>query len=518
MSKLRWLAALAIILSLSPASAVKAQSQDPGKKESKAEQQAETKKPKERTVVTEHTITINGQQIPYKATAGTILLRDAKGHPTASMFYVAYTRSDATDMSARPISFLYNGGPGSSTVWLHMGAYGPKMVATANAAPTGPAPYRIVDNPYSLLPVTDLVFIDAVGTGYSHTVGKATGKDFYGVDEDVRSFGQFIRRYVTKNDRWNSPKFLIGESYGTFRSAALGNYLQQHYNMDLNGIVLMSNVLDLGTISFAPGSDMPYIFYVPSYAAAAYYHKMLKNPPSDLVKFLAAARQFASTDYAQALIKGSALGASEENAVAQRLSYFTGLSVNYLIKAKLRVNLPQFMVQLQRAKGLTTGRLDARFTGPLYDLLSEYAQYDPQATAISSAFTAAFDSYIREDLHYFSNRNYITESDQVNRKWDWKHAGMRGYGFPGSPNVEGDLIHALISNTRLHVQVENGYYDLATPFFATEYTMDHLGLPANIERHIQLRYYHSGHMMYLRPQSHKDLSGNVSQFIEKYSK
>jgi carboxypeptidase C (cathepsin A) len=472
-----------------------------------------TEESKEQSSVTEHSIRVDGQTTPYKATAGTIILKDAKGEPTGSMFYVAYTRSDVDDLSRRPVAFFYNGGPGSSTIWLHMGAFGPKRVATVDAAPTPPAPYRLVDNEDTLLSVTDEVFIDAMGTGFSHALGKAENKDFWGVDQDVAAFAQFITTYITENNRWNSPKFLIGESYGTFRSVALGNYLQSHDNLDLNGIVLISSVLDLGTISFYPGEDLAYILYVPSYAATACYHKVM-NCPSDLDGFLQQARQFAETDYSDALMKGSNLSQSERESVANKLSQFTGLSEDYILKADLRVSLPQFMQELQRAKGLTTGRLDSRFSGFSDDPLAEYAFSDPQSSALSSAYTAAFNQYIREELKFGQGMTYHPSANFDGANWDWKHAGGGGYGFPGSPNVEPDLTEALISNPNLRVEVENGIYDLATPFFETEYTMDHLDLPANLRSHVQLKYYDAGHMMYVAEQPHAKLKANVSAFIQ----
>jgi carboxypeptidase C (cathepsin A) len=483
--------------------------------ESKA---AETSaQPKEESSVTDHSIRIGNETIPYKATAGTILLKDDKGEPTGLMFYVAYTRSDVKDMSTRPVAFFYNGGPGSSTIWLHMGAYGPKRVVTTDAGPTPPAPYELVDNQDTLLDKTDEVFIDAMGTGFSHAVGKAQDKDFWGVDEDVHAFAQFISTYVSRNNRWNSPKYLIGESYGTFRSVALGNYLQSHDGMYLNGIVLMSNVLDLGTISFLPGDDISYILYLPSYAATACYHKVM-SCPADLNGFLEQARQFASTDYAEALLKGAALGATEKAAIAKKLSQFTGLSEDYIMKADLRVNLAQFMAELQRSRGLSTGRLDSRFSGPLPDPLSEYGEYDPQSTAVSGAFTAAFNDYIREDLKFGQNMQYKVSANFAGASWDWKHNSGRGFGFPGAPNVEPDLVEALITNPHLHVEVENGLYDLATPFFGTEYTMQHLDLPPSLQDHVQLKYYDAGHMMYLHAASLAKLSGNVRNFIASTSK
>lgn len=467
---------------------------------------------KEKSSVTDHTVRLNGQTIPYKATAGTIILKNEKDEPTASMFYVAYTRSDVQDVSRRPVTFFYNGGPGSSTVWLHMGAYGPKRVATADAAPTPPAPYQLVDNQDSLLDVTDEVFIDAIGTGFSRAVGKAQDKDFWGVDSDVRSFAQFIATYITENGRWNSPKFLIGESYGTFRSAALANYLQSQHNIDLNGIVLMSSVLDLGTISFAPGEDLPYILYLPSYAATACYYKML-NCPSDLNGFLEQVRKFAETDYASALLQGNRLSQSDREKIAKQMAEFTGLSEDYILKADLRVNLPQFREELQRAKGLTTGRLDSRFSGYIVDPLAEYASGDPQSTALEGAYTAAFNDYVRHDLKFGEGMNYIVESEAAERQWDWKHGGGPGE-FPGAPNVERDLVSALVQNPSLHVEVENGLYDLATPFFETEYTMDHLDLPAALRDRVTLKYYDAGHMMYVNPAAHAKLRANVAAFIE----
>lgn len=494
--------------------------QKPGKvpKETGEKATSESVKPKESSSVTHHTIRLDGRNIPYEATAGTILLKNEKGDPTASIFYVAYTRSDVQNLSERPLAFLYNGGPGSSSAWLHMGAFGPRRVITANAEPTPPAPYKVVDNAHCLLDKADLVFIDPVGTGFSHAVGKAKDKDFWGIDQDVHSIAQFIDTYVSRNDRWNSPKFLIGESYGTFRSAALADYLQSHDGMDVNGIVLISTVLDMETLSFRLGDDMPYVFYLPSYAATACYHKVLKDRPADLNAFLMEARHFASTEYAHALMKGSNLSAQERADVLKKLSYFTGLSQDYLAKAKLRVSLRQFMEELQRSRGLTTGRLDARFSGPTYDLLGEFAAYDPQETAITGAFTAAFNNYVRQALKFGKGKTYLLMNGRV--KWDWKrkHPPTGSSGFPGSPSVMGDLAQALIANPHLQVQVENGFFDLATPFFATEYTMDHLGLPPNLEDHIHMEYYQAGHMMYLRDASLARLKTNIDAFIDNASR
>src|SRR5215475_4430524 len=468
---------------------------------------------KEESSVTDHTIRIGGQNIPYKATASTTLLKNEKGDATGLLYSVAYTRSDVKDLSTRPIAFLYNGGPGSATMWLHMGAFGPRRVQTVDGQFTPPAPYKLVDNTESLLDKTDLVFIDAMGTGYSHAVCKAQDKDFYGIDEDVEAFAQFIVTYLSRNSRWNSPKFLIGESYGTFRSAALGNYLQNHDTVHLNGIVLISSVLDLSTLSFAPGDDRPYIFYFPSYAAVAWYYKVLKNRPADLAPFIEEARKYAQGDYAAALYKGAGLSAADKAAVAKRLSYFTGLAEDYLMKADLRVTLSQFRAELQRNEGLTTGRIDARFTGYTYDLLEENAQGDPEGPAVGGAFTALVNSYNHDELKFGKDKVYHNSANAFG-SWNWTRREPRRFGFPGAPNVDQDLAQAMITNPKLLVQVENGYYDLATPFFATEHTMEHLGLPEALQKNIKLDYYNAGHMMYWHDQDRTSLHSQISSFID----
>jgi carboxypeptidase C (cathepsin A) len=499
------------------AARVRAQEKD-AKPADKPVETAPAAPPKEESSVTDHSIKIGGQTIPYKATAATILLKNEKDEPTALVYFTAYTRSDLKDLSQRPVAFVYNGGPGSSSVWLHMGSFSPRRVITVNADATPPAPYKLSENPHCLLDRTDLVFLDPVGTGFSHAVGKAQDKDFWGVDQDVKSLAQFVNTYVSRNGRWNSPKFLIGESYGTFRSAALSNYLQSHDGLYFNGIVLISSVLNLGTISFNAGEDMPYVFYLPSYAATAWYHKVLKDRPADLTPFLEEARQYAQSDYASALIKGSKLGEAEKAAVAKKLSRFTGLGEDYLVKANLRVNLPQFTKELQRSRGLTTGRLDARFSGWSYDLLGEYAEYDPQDTSITGPFTAVFNNYVREELKFGQDKPYRTLSEEANQAWDWKHRGGENFGFPGSPNVEGDLIQAMLTNPHLQVEVENGLYDLATPFYGTEYTMEHLGLPDKLQKNIRLQYYDAGHMMYLRDEDLVKLKSNIASFIDGASR
>lgn len=482
---------------------------------------------KETASVTEHAIRLKGQIVPYRATAGTTLLRDDRGEPIGLMYAAAYVRTDVKDPSTRPIAFFYNGGPGSASLWLHLGAFGPRRAATVDAAFTPPAPYALVDNAETLLDRTDMVFIDAMGTGYSRPVGKGQPKDFYGVDEDVNAFAQFIRTFISRNGRWNSPKFLVGESYGTFRSAALANTLQSRDGIHLNGVVLISSVLDLASITFSPGDDRPYILYLPSYAAVAWYHNALEDRPADLDAFLAEVRRYAQGEYASALFKGAALAPAEKRAVALKLAGYTGLAVDYWLKADLRVTLSRFNVELERDRGLTTGRIDARFTGFTRDLLSENAQGDPEGPAVGGAYTALVNAYNHQELRYGQDQAYVT-SHRGGREWNWKRqpagggfpgapASSGGF-FPGAPNVQGDLSQAMITNPKLLVQVENGYYDMATPFFATEFTMAHLGLPPELAGNLVMNYYPAGHMMYLHDESRARLHDNLAAFIDRAMK
>ncbi len=463
--------------------------------------------------VTQHTATIGGQRIDYDATVGSIILRDDDGRPTAAVYYTAYTRRGPRDMDRRPITFAYNGGPGSSSIWVHMGAFGPRRVVTPDAEHASPPPYEIVDNQYSPLDETDLVFIDPVGTGFSKPLGEGKGKDFWGVDEDARSLGQFISRYLSENGRWNSPRYLMGESYGTTRSAALANYLQRSENIDLNGVILISSVLDFQTIAFSPGNDVPYVLYLPSFAAVAYYHHALPEQPQALDPFLRQAEQFALGDYAHALLAGGTLESAERDRILEQLHRYTGLSMDYLDKADLRVNNSQFEKELMREHGIVIGRLDARFAGPTDDMLGEYADYDPQSAAVSSAFTSAWNSYLHNELNFGRDMRY-TVSGNVN-PWNWTHGGRRGW--PGFTNVAVDLAQAMKHDPKLQVLVNNGVYDLATPYFATVYTMDHLGLPPELRSHIQRVDYEAGHMMYLHVPSLAKLKQNIAAFIERTS-
>lgn len=443
--------------------------------------------------VTHHSVTVDGRAIAYTARAGTITLHNDKDQPTVRMFYTAYTADGVTDINRRPVTFLYNGGPGSSSIWLHMGSFGPVRVVTADGTAGGPPPYRLVENQYSLLDKTDLVFIDAPGTGFSRLIGAGTPKEFFGVDQDARAFSQFIQTYITKFNRWNSPKFLFGESYGTTRSAALVDVLQ-HQDVAFNGVVLLSSILSFGLdysrSSIATG-DWAYVLYLPSEAASAWYHHKV-NRSIGLDAFVENARHFALGEYMSALAKGAGLGAVEKAGVVQRLHDFTGLSQQYIRESNLRVPYYRFESELLRGQGKIVGRLDSRFETYSLDSAAEGPDWDPSDVSLSAPFVSTFNQYVRQDLKYETEAHYYpTHYDVVNRAWDFKHAGVE------PPNVAPDLAEAMTTNPHLHVFSANGYYDFATPFFATQYTLDHLNLAPPLQKNITYGFYESGHMVYI---------------------
>ncbi|MHB1839492.1 MAG: S10 family peptidase [Acidobacteriaceae bacterium] len=467
--------------------------------------------PPERNSVTHHTLALNGQTIHYTATAGTLIVRDAQDKPYGSFFYVAYTQ-DGAEPKTRPVTFLYNGGPGSSSMWLHMGSFGPVRIETDSPQATPPAPYHLVPNPYSLLDKSDLVFIDAMGTGFSQPVGKATLKDYFGVDQDVLAFNRFIARYITVNQRWNSPKFLIGESYGTTRSAGL-SYSLEKSGIALNGVVLVSSILNFN--EHAPGLDNDYMNNLPSYAAIAWYHDKLANKPSDLKTFLEQVRTYARGPYAEALAQGQNLSATEEDQVAQKLSQMTGLSVQYLKESNLRVSASDFRKELMRDDRRTLGRYDARFEGIDMDAVGEGPTYDPSSTGITGAFVAAFHSYLADELKYSSDEEYKVNGRGPHFQWDWKHTPPDDSGGRGRelwPDVALDLGAAMRQNPHLQLFSANGYFDLATPFFETEYDIAHMELDPTLRKNIRFGYYPSGHMIYLNVDALKQLKGDLAQF------
>ncbi|MFT3791753.1 MAG: peptidase S10 [Rudaea sp.] len=467
----------------------------------------------------EGSVTIGGKTIDYKAVAGTLILDDKKGEGTASIFYAAYFKK-GVEASKRPVMFIYNGGPGSSTVWLHMGAFGPRRVVTADDERTPAAPYGLVNNEYSLLDVADLVFIDAPGAGFSTFADKEKGpKEYFGVDPDAQAFAQFIGKFLSKYGRWNSPKYLCGESYGTTRSALLANVLQNEKAIDVNGVILISQVLNMAMLidfpQINPGVDLSYQLVLPSYAATAWYHKKSPNPPADLQTLLREVEGFAMGEYAQALAAGTALDPARKHAVAEKLHAYTGLPVDYIERADLRVNGGEFQHTLQIDRGLTTGRLDSRFSGPALDQLAQSAGYDPQSAAISSAYYGAFNDYVRKQLKFGQDQTYelFAEGSQA---WKFEHKQPGGdFAVPGFPNVMPDLAAAMKQNPRLHVMLNSGYYDLATPYYTADYEMRHLPIPTNLAGNIETHYYESGHMVYAHLPALEKLHANVAAFVQK---
>ena len=468
---------------------------------------------KEEKSVTHHSIIIGNNKIKYTATAGNLIIKDAADSAIASINYFSYASDDVNDPSSRPIAFSYNGGPGSSSIWLHMGALGPKRVETTDAGYTPPPPYKTVDNEYSIIDKIDLVMIDPVGTGFSKAVGKKQDKDFWGVDQDISSISKFIKQYVSENNRWNSPKFLIGESYGTTRSAGIVDYLQSNENMAFNGVILVSLATDIGAIFDIPGSDRAYPMFIPSYTAISWYHHLLPDQPEELEPILQKARKFALGEYSEALMKGNDLSDSEKDVIAGKLHQFTGLSTDYIKKSNLRIEEGKYTQELMNENNKVVGRLDARFLGTSFDPLSEMAEYDPQSASVSSAFTAAFLDYIHRDLKYGIEKNYNIMGN-VYQHWDWKHkAPAKGEG-QWLVNTGVDLAHAMIYNPHLKVLVLQGNYDLATPILGTEYMVSHLNIDKETQQHISIKYYDAGHMMYLYFPALKKMKEDMAEFID----
>jgi carboxypeptidase C (cathepsin A) len=474
--------------------------------------------PPEKPVATHHELTLDGKTLKYTATAGTLLIRDEEDKPYGSIFYVAYTL-DGADPTSRPVSFLYNGGPGSATLWLHMGSFSPVRIETDSPNATPGPPFKLVPNQYSLLDKSDLVFIDAPLTGYSRAVGKATAKEFTGVDQDLQAFDRFIIRYITVNQRWNSPKFLIGESYGTTRSAALADMLGND-GVQLNGVVLISSILNYNIR--AGGYDTLYIGNLPSYAAAAWYFNKIPNKPADLAAWVQQAREFASGPYAHALFEGHNLPAAELDSVAKEVSRFTGLSVDYVKETNLRISPTRFRKEVLRDDRRTLGRYDMRFEGVDTDAAGETPSYDASDTGISGAFVAALHDYLQRELKYESTEAYRPSAGSIGQ-WDWKHKPTSG-GFNMGPReqpqpyVAADLANAMRKNPHLRVFSANGYFDLATPFFITEYDLDHMDLDPALRGNIEFGYYPSGHMIYLNLDALHKLKDDLAAFITKAEK
>jgi len=473
--------------------------------------------PQDKLVETRHTIRIGGKEIRYTVTTGTMVLseevkdkdKDVETEkPRAQMFFIAYTRDGLKDKSRRPVTFSFNGGPGSSSVWLHMGVLGPRRVVLTDDGELPPPPFKLADNQYSILDETDLVFIDPMGTGYSRPVEGEKSKDWHGFKKDIESVGDFIRLYVTRYNRWLSPKFLAGESYGTTRAAGLSGYLQERHGMYLNGLMLISAVLDFTTIDFNINNELPYILFLPGYAAAAWYHKKL-NLKLPLQSLLREVEQFAMGEYAAALFKGDSLNPGERAHIVDKLARYTGISKEFIERTNLRILDQHFFKELLRDRGRTIGRLDGRFTGIDRSGVTERHEFDPLLTNVLGPYTAAFYEYVRAELKFESDLPYEILSDKV---WmNWSYAQFENQYV----HVAETLRKSMTFNPHLKVFVANGYYDLGTPYFATEYTFNHLGLDESLRANIRMEYYDAGHMMYIHLPSLKAMKKDLAQFIEE---
>jgi len=467
---------------------------------------------------THHTITLNGRELAYTATAGRIILKaedEKEGEkPKAAIFFVAYTAdrpegtTEGEQAAARPITFSFNGGPGSSSVWLHLGLLGPRRVVLEEDGRPLPPPYRLIDNAFTLLDKTDLVFIDPVTTGFSRAVPGEKDKQFHGFKPDIETVGDFIRLYVSRYHRWGSPRYLIGESYGTTRAAGLAGYLQERHGLYLNGIMLISVVLNFMTVDFDPGNDLPYVLFLPTYTATAHYHNRLEPIlQADLRQTLAEVEAFALGEYATALMQGDALPDEAATALAARLARYTGLSQMYVEATNLRINIHRFVKELLRDERRTAGRLDSRFTGIDRDAAGEGHEYDPSYAIIQGAYTGLLNDYVRRELGFESDLPYEILTERVH-PWNFEQH-QNSY-----VNVGETLRKAMSMNPHLRVFVANGYYDLATPYLATQYTLNHLQLDRSRRDNVTMRYYEAGHMMYIHDPSLAQLKADLDTFLE----
>jgi carboxypeptidase C (cathepsin A) len=498
--------------------------QKPGKESAPSKTEGKEEKPplKDNLVMTQHQVRIGGKEVKYTVTAGTMVLKEEPADrekewegekPRAQVFFIAYTRDSngaksterTSALAKRPLTFSFNGGPGSSSVWLHLGVLGPRRVVMTDEGELPRPPFELTDNQYSLLDETDLVFIDPVSTGYSRAADGQKPKEWHEFRKDIESVGDFIRLYTTRYNRWTSPKFLIGESYGTTRAAGLSGYLQERHGLYLNGLMLISSVLDFTTIRFHPNNELPFILFLPGYAATAWYHKKAGVGQS-LKKFLKEAEEFAAGSYASALLKGDLLPVEERLQIVQELRRFTGLSNDFIERTNLRILDQHFFKELLRESGRTVGRLDSRFLGLDRLGVTEAAEYDPLLTNVLGPYTAGFYDLVRAELKFESDLPYEILSEKV---WPWS--------FPAFENqylsVAETMRKAMTYNPHLRVFVANGYYDLGTPYSATEYTFNHLGLDKSLHTNIHMEYYEAGHMMYIHMPSLKKMKADLVKFM-----
>lgn len=466
--------------------------------------------PKEQTTQTQHRLMINGLEMVYTATAGTLVIHEEDEEqgvkPKATVFYVAYTKRGVENIASRPVTFAFNGGPGSSSVWLHLGLLGPRRVLSNDEGQPLPPPYRLVDNEYSLLDMTDLVFIDPVSTGYSRSAPGEKPRQFHEFQKDIEVVGEFIRLYITRNQRWGSPKFLIGESYGTTRAAGLSGFLQNEYGIYLNGILLVSAVLNFQTVHFHHGNDLPYALFLPTYAATAWYHGMLGQEWKSLRALLREVEAFAEGPYTLALMQGVRLTGDAYQQTLNQLARFTGLSTDYLERTNLRPSIFRFVKELLRHERRTVGRLDSRFKGLDRDAAGEQPDHDPSYSSIQGPYTATLNDYIRRELQFESDLPYEILTDKV---WPWNYEKFQNQYV----DVADTLREAISRNPHLKVFLASGYYDLATPYFAADYTVSHLGLEPHLRQNLAVHYYEAGHMMYIHKPSLVAMHNDMSDFI-----
>jgi len=477
--------------------------------------------------VTHHTITLNGRPHPYTATVGTLTVNKTDEQPGARIFFFAYTLDGVKDPATRPIAFVFNGGPGSSSVWLHMGAWGPRRVVMTEEGFSVKPPFGLADNDNSLLDVTDLVFIDPVSTGYSRPLPGESKSQFHGVGEDVASVGEFIRLYITRYERWASPKFILGESYGTTRAAGLSGFLQgRTFGMYLNGIVLISSVLDFQTIMFPPGNNLSYVLFLPHYTATAWYHGKLESKLQGraLRDVLKEAEDFALNEYSVALLKGNRLAKDEAEKVADKVAFYTGLSRDYVKQSNMRIRHDRFVKELLRSDFATVGRLDSRFKGRDEDAAGENYEFDPSSAAIQGAFSTMLNHYVRTELGYKEDIPYAIYGNVY--PWNFLSSPEEPEPFPGTRrgrfggmtvNVADVLRRAMSENPFLQVFCANGYYDGATPYFGTEYTFSQMGYNGEFRDRVHMGYYEAGHMMYIHRPSHLKLKADLAEFIKHAS-
>ncbi len=478
-----------------------------------ADEEAPKETPEAKTWVTDQSARVGGQKIDYTVTAGTMLMKNDDDEPTALFGYTAYVKKGG-DRNERPIMFAYNGGPGSASIWLHMGILGPQRAVVEDAGWTNNGPYKRVNNDYSIIDEVDLVMVDPVGTGFSKPVGEGKGEDFWGVDQDIKSVSEFIVQYLTENKRWASPKYILGESYGGIRSGGVAYYLLNNHMVALNGVVLVSPFMEFATGFVGMGIDLPHVMFLPTFASTANYHGALAEKHDDLPAFMKEVGDFALNEYAPALLMGNRLGAEQRQHVLAKLSQYTGLSEEYWDRANLRIAEGQFNKELSRETGVTIGRVDSRFSGNMINQIGETVNYDPMTTSIGPGYLAAFMDYYQNDLGVEDVGNYAVFGD-VFGAWDWSHRqpDLGGFKLP-MPNTAVDLEHTMKQNPSMRVLVQQGYYDLATPHLATEYFVDHMELSDELRGNIEVAYYEAGHMMYVHEPSMKKYKEDLARFIK----